>query len=670
MALAQLTKVALADDRVHHAPTGRDDDLQLHLRLARGEIELRYSAAIEPFIIDGFAGSLGAVLAAFEHLDTPVGDIASAPPEDGPLLAAFNETATTGPSHPTVVAMFEAQVARTPTAPALVTDSALMTYADLNARANSLAHQLREHHGVGPESLVGIMLDRSEWMIVAILGILKAGAAFVPLDPAYPAERINHILGDTGLSLLVTQSNQLAQWYEFSGVTLLLDETPAGRRGRTTRRTVPNRRTSPTCSTSGSTGKPKGCLLEHRPWPTTSRGPPRITFRKARPAVSACTARSASISRSPISSARWCARRCASIRSRKASTPSWPDVPARQRRRHPQAHAHPHSPAGIHEPARAGVRKVIVSGEELTPQHIATLRKIDPAIEIYNVRSHRGDGRLHRRARRGRAVDGADRPAHRRHPRVHARRRAAAGSARRARKSASPAPASRAATTSGPTSPPRNSSSIRSPAKRASIAPATSAGGCPTDVSSATGASTARSRSAGTVSNSARSRPRSPRTRMSSARRSCCANPPTGCASWRPTSGRAEPERAGPAGLSGREAAGLHGPVRHHPDRRISAQRQRQAGSPGAAGAGLTPRSTTPVSMPRRSMPRRFSSSWCASGATCSTIRPSISPAASSTTAAIRCKPCSWSRGSGAASPSRSASTRSSNSRPSARCPT
>ena len=174
MALAQLTKVALADDRVHHAPTGRDDDLQLHLRLARGEIELRYSAAIEPFIIDGFAGSLGAVLAAFEHLDTPVGDIASAPPEDGPLLAAFNETATTGPSHPTVVAMFEAQVARTPTAPALVTDSALMTYADLNARANSLAHQLREHHGVGPESLVGIMLDRSEWMIVAILGILKA----------------------------------------------------------------------------------------------------------------------------------------------------------------------------------------------------------------------------------------------------------------------------------------------------------------------------------------------------------------------------------------------------------------------------------------------------------------------------------------------------------------
>ncbi|MCA3837536.1 AMP-binding protein, partial [Burkholderia sp.] len=266
LALAQLTKVALADDRVHHALTGQDDDLQLHLRLARGEIEIRHAGTIEPFIIDGFASSLATVLQAFEHLDQPVGDIDASAPEARRLLAAFNETAAAGPDHPTIVEMFEAQVARTPAAPALVTDSSLMTYADLNARANSLAHQLREHYGVGQESLVGVMLERSEWMIVAILGILKAGAAFVPLDPAYPAERINHILGDTGLSLLVTQSSQLAQWYEFSGVTLLLDQelpnwTP-----------LPD---NPPCRaepanlayviyTSGSTGRPKGCLLEHR----------------------------------------------------------------------------------------------------------------------------------------------------------------------------------------------------------------------------------------------------------------------------------------------------------------------------------------------------------------------------------------------------------------------
>ncbi|WP_010095780.1 AMP-binding protein, partial [Burkholderia ubonensis] len=206
MDLAQLTKVRLVDDRVHHALSGHDDDMQLHLNLARGEIEIRYSGAIEPFLIDGFASSLGAVLQEFEHLDKMVGDIESIPADERRMLAAFNETAAAGPSHPTVVGMFEAQVARTPDAPALVTDSSLMTYADLNARANGLAHQLVNHYGVGPESLVGIMLDRSEAMIVAILGVLKAGAAFVPLDTAYPAERINHILGDTGLSLLLTQS--------------------------------------------------------------------------------------------------------------------------------------------------------------------------------------------------------------------------------------------------------------------------------------------------------------------------------------------------------------------------------------------------------------------------------------------------------------------------------
>ncbi|VWB89747.1 non-ribosomal peptide synthetase [Burkholderia lata] len=388
MDLAQLTKVALADDRVHHAPTGRDDDLQLHLRLARGEIELRYSAAIEPFIIDGFAGSLGAVLEAFEHLDQPVGDIESAPPEERPLLTAFNETATAGPSHPTVVAMFEAQVARTPTAPALVTDSSLMTYADLNARANSLAHQLREHHDVGPESLVGIMLDRSEWMIVAILGILKAGAAFVPLDPAYPAERINHILGDTGLSLLVTQSSQLAQWYEFSGVTLLLDqELP----GWTPLPDNPPYRAEPAhlayvLYTSGSTGKPKGCLLEHRNLAHYIAWAAGYYFPES-------TTGSFGLYSSLCFDFTLTNIFCPLVRGKTLriypQSESIDTILARMFQPGSGVDTLKLTPTHIHlleymNLARSGVRKVIVGGEELTPQHIATLRKIDPAIEIYN----------------------------------------------------------------------------------------------------------------------------------------------------------------------------------------------------------------------------------------------------------------------------------------------
>ncbi|WP_157650065.1 non-ribosomal peptide synthetase, partial [Burkholderia ubonensis] len=388
MDLAQLTKVRLVDDRVHHALSGHDDDMQLHLNLARGEIEIRYSGAIEPFLIDGFASSLGAVLQEFEHLDKTVGDIESIPAEERRMLAAFNETAAAGPSHPTVVGMFEAQVARTPDAPALVTDSSLMTYADLNAQANALAHQLVNHYGVGPESLVGIMLDRSEAMIVAILGVLKAGAAFVPLDTAYPAERINHILGDTGLSLLLTQSSQLAQWYEYAGVTLLLDqELP----GWTPLPDNPPRRAAPehlayVIYTSGSTGKPKGCLLEHRnlahyiSWAVGYYFPEGETgsfglysslcFDFTLTNVFCPLVRGKSLRIYPQSES------IDTILARMFQPGSGVDTLKL-------------TPTHIHlleymNLGRSGVRKVIVGGEELTPQHIATLRKIDPAIEIYN----------------------------------------------------------------------------------------------------------------------------------------------------------------------------------------------------------------------------------------------------------------------------------------------
>ncbi|WP_157653864.1 non-ribosomal peptide synthetase, partial [Burkholderia ubonensis] len=388
MDLAQLTKVRLVDDRVHHALSGQDDDLQLHLSLARGEIEIRYSGAIEPFLIDGFASSLGAVLQEFEHLDKTVGDIESIPAEERRMLAAFNETAAAGPSHTTVVGMFEAQVARTPDAPALVTDSSLMTYADLNARANGLAHQLVNHYGVGPESLVGIMLDRSEAMIVAILGVLKAGAAFVPLDTAYPAERINHILGDTGLSLLLTQSSQLAQWYEYAGVTLLLDQALPG---WTPLPDNPPCRAAPehlayVIYTSGSTGKPKGCLLEHRnlahyiSWAVGYYFPEGETgsfglysslcFDFTLTNVFCPLVRGKSLRIYPQSES------IDTILARMFQPGSGVDTLKL-------------TPTHIHlleymNLGRSGVRKVIVGGEELTPQHIATLRKIDPAIEIYN----------------------------------------------------------------------------------------------------------------------------------------------------------------------------------------------------------------------------------------------------------------------------------------------
>src|SRR5579875_364484 len=111
------------------------------------------------------------------------------------LLVEWNDTAR--PVAPATLAeLFEAQAARTPDQPALVSDGATHSYADVEARANRLAHALIAR-GAGPERIVALALPRSVDIVVAQLAVLKAGAAFLPVDPAYPAERIAFMLADT-----------------------------------------------------------------------------------------------------------------------------------------------------------------------------------------------------------------------------------------------------------------------------------------------------------------------------------------------------------------------------------------------------------------------------------------------------------------------------------------
>ena len=105
----------------------------------------------------------------------------------------------------TLPELFAAQVARTPDAVAVVFEDAALTYGELDARANQLAHHLRAL-GVGPEVVVGLCVERSLEMLVGLLGILKAGGAYLPLDPDYPHERLAFMLEDAGAPVLVTQS--------------------------------------------------------------------------------------------------------------------------------------------------------------------------------------------------------------------------------------------------------------------------------------------------------------------------------------------------------------------------------------------------------------------------------------------------------------------------------
>ena len=197
------------------------------------------------------------------------------------LISDFNDTAVHYPKEMLIHELFEQQVERTPEALAVQYEGEGLTYAELNAKANQLAHRLREMRDetggaiVGPDALVAISVERSLEMVVGLLGILKAGAAYVPVDPEYPAERIAYMLEDSQARVLLTQKRlqeRLAGAVQAAdgGIEeiVLLDEgsTYAGQ----PERSIGRKETGQTSSnlayviyTSGSTGLPKGVMIEH-----------------------------------------------------------------------------------------------------------------------------------------------------------------------------------------------------------------------------------------------------------------------------------------------------------------------------------------------------------------------------------------------------------------------
>ncbi|NWD28114.1 AMP-binding protein, partial [Pseudomonas yamanorum] len=140
------------------------------------------------------------------------------------MLTDWNATAAVYPLETSVQQLIEAQVLKSPDAPALAFGEERLTYAQLNTRANRLAHQLIAQ-GVGPDVLVGIAVERSIEMVVGLLAVLKAGGAYVPFDPEYPQERLQYMIEDSGIELLLTQQSLLAQLPIPQGVqTLVLDQ--------------------------------------------------------------------------------------------------------------------------------------------------------------------------------------------------------------------------------------------------------------------------------------------------------------------------------------------------------------------------------------------------------------------------------------------------------------
>ncbi|HEY7221354.1 MAG TPA: amino acid adenylation domain-containing protein, partial [Candidatus Binatia bacterium] len=244
-------------------------DLSLYLREREGKLLgfIEYSADLfDAAPIGRMAGHYRTLLE--NAVADPGRSIATLPMlgvgERRRLLVEWNDTAAEYLRDACIDELFEARVKRTPDALALEFEGGGLTYRELNHRANQLAYELSEL-GAGPGKLVGVMIERSFELAASILAILKAGAAYVPLDPSYPAERLNFMVADAAIAVVLTQ-RKFANRVATRGATFFVDEPSGGKLGRA--RNLNRRATADSPAyviyTSGSTGTPKAVVALHR----------------------------------------------------------------------------------------------------------------------------------------------------------------------------------------------------------------------------------------------------------------------------------------------------------------------------------------------------------------------------------------------------------------------
>lgn len=206
--------------------------------------------------------------AAMARPDTRIGHLSVLPAnERSQLLVAWNHEQRREPLVP-VHQLIESQAAVHPDTTAVVAGRASLTYAELNVRANTIARALRARR-VGPETRVGILIDRSVDMVAAVLGVMKSGGAYVPLDAAYPAERLRYIARNAGLQVVITSGAvaerlpDLAGRDEPSFSVIMLDDLPASDGGGNVDGGATSEHLAYVIYTSGSTGVPKGTMVTH-----------------------------------------------------------------------------------------------------------------------------------------------------------------------------------------------------------------------------------------------------------------------------------------------------------------------------------------------------------------------------------------------------------------------